>query len=97
MKELIKKLFRIEPEVQYVEVEVIKEVEVPVEVIKEIPIAKVGEMLDVFQDKLSNRSTVLQLCSEGVTEYQRGRIQGQIDMLSKIMLELAGSDDAKKG
>lgn len=97
MKELIKKLFRIEPEVQYVEVEVIKEVEVPVEVIKEIPIAKVGEMLDVFQDKLSNRSTVLQLCGEGVTEYQRGRIQGQIDMLSKIMLELAGSDDAKKG
>lgn len=90
MKELIRKLFGIEPEI------IEKEIFVPKEVIvtKEIPIAAVGEMLDKLSEQLSNRDTVLQLCRREANDYERGRIQGQIDMLSKIYMELSNAEES---
>lgn len=48
------------------------------------------EMLEKYQDKFASRELVLQLCSEGASDYDRGRIQGQIEMLTKLMMELSG-------
>lgn len=86
MKKLLVKLLKLEPET------IVKYVPKEIEVIKEMPQTKVIEMLDGFQEKLSNRSTVNQLCMEHVTDYERGRIQGQIDMLTKIMIEMANEE-----
>ncbi len=47
------------------------------------------KLLEKYQEKLSGRGTVLELCREDATDYARGRIQGQIDMLTKLMMELA--------
>ena len=80
---MIKRLFRrwlnVEPEV--IEVKV--------------TMPKVIEILDTFQEKLSNRATVLSLASENATDFERGRIKGQIEMLSKVTMEIAGSENEK--
>lgn len=54
---------------------------------------KIIKILDSIQEKFSSRTLVLQLCSEDVTDYERGKIQGQIDMLTEINLKLAEGDN----
>jgi hypothetical protein len=54
---------------------------------------EIVEILESEGDKLSCRNTVLQLCANGVTDYDRGRIQGQIEMLTKIMQRLASNEE----
>lgn len=76
MKKFLAKLLGIKPEVKTVGV----------------PIAKVIEILESNQEKLSNRNIVLELCSEDADDYKRGKIQGQIDMLSVIMMELSNAE-----
>lgn len=46
-------------------------------------------MLEEAQDKLTGREMVLQLTAQDVTDYERGRIQGKIEMLTYLMRELA--------
>lgn len=53
------------------------------------------ELIDILEqegEKLSNRAIVLQLCAENVSDYQRGRIQGQIEMLTQVMRRLVEKD-----
>jgi hypothetical protein len=54
---------------------------------------EVIRLLEEEQDKLSSRATVLELCKQDASEYQRGRIMGQIEMLTHIMRKLAESYD----
>lgn len=86
MKDFLRKWLDIEPEI------IEREVFVEKEVIKEMPTAKVGEILDGLQEQLSGRSVVLTLAAPNATDYERGRIKGQIEMLSKVMLGLAYKD-----
>lgn len=90
MKEFLRKLLKVEPEI------IEKEVFVPKEVRVEVLPAKLEEILDGLQETLSSRATVLQLCREDATEWHRGKIQGQIEMLSKVMIEFAGRDDGEE-
>lgn len=46
------------------------------------------DLLDAESELLSNRATVLQLAQEDVSDYHRGRIMGQIEMLTKIYMRL---------
>jgi len=57
---------------------------------------RVIKILESYQKKYENRAMVLQLCGEDVSERQRGIIQGEINMLSKLMMDLAGSEDGKE-
>lgn len=50
------------------------------------------EMIEEEGELLSNRNCVLQLCHKDTSEYDRGRIQGQIEMLTKIMTRLVSKD-----
>lgn len=51
------------------------------------------ELLEKTQDKLNGREMVLQLCSEDISDYERGKVQGKIEMLTYLMIELSGKDD----
>lgn len=51
------------------------------------------ELLEKTQDKMHGRDMVLQLCAEDVTDYDRGKVQGKIEMLTYLMMELTGRDD----
>lgn len=51
------------------------------------------KMLDDASERLNGRNVVLQLASEHTSDYERGRIMGQIDMITKLMMELAGDED----
>lgn len=56
---------------------------------------RIKDILDDLQERLSGRQLVLQLASRDVTEYDRGKIMGQIEMLSIVMRELAQADPKK--
>jgi len=51
------------------------------------------ELLEKTGDKFSGRDMVLQLASENISDYERGKIQGKIEMLSYLMRELVGDED----
>ena len=51
------------------------------------------ELLEKTGDKFSNRDMVLQLATQDITDYERGKIMGKIEMLTYLMGELAGGDD----
>jgi len=51
------------------------------------------KLLEDTQDKVSGRDMVLQLCSDCITDYERGMVKGKIDMLSYLMRELVGDED----
>lgn len=54
---------------------------------------------DVFnnlEDKLHGRELVLQLVSKDATDYERGRMLGQIEMLTKLKRELLPEDKVSK-
>ena len=46
------------------------------------------KILDEMQESLANRNIVLELCREDVTDYDRGKVQGKIEMLSFLMNKL---------
>ena len=48
-------------------------------------------LLESTGQKFANRDMVLQLCQPEVSEYERGKIQGKIEMLSFLLNELTGS------
>ncbi len=56
----------------------------------------VTKVLDELGEKLNGRGIVLQLCKEDATEYERGRIKGQIEMLSSINRALAKGEGNKE-
>jgi hypothetical protein len=51
------------------------------------------KLLEDTQDKLSGRDIVLQLSAPEVTDYERGKVQGKIEMLTYLMRELVGDED----
>ena len=51
------------------------------------------KLLEDTGDKFSSRDIVLQLCSSEITDYERGKIQGKIEMLSYLMRELVEDED----
>lgn len=51
------------------------------------------ELLEKTGEKFSSRDMVLQLSAEHVTDYERGKVQGKIEMLSYLMRELVGDKD----
>ncbi len=53
-------------------------------------------ILEKAGEKLSNRNMVLQLCNRNVSDYDRGVIQGKIEMLSHIMSDLASKDEDER-
>lgn len=55
---------------------------------------KIIKILEDAQDKLSSRECVISLCAKDVSDYERGIIQGRIDMLGYIMQELSSTDEA---
>jgi len=46
------------------------------------------KLLEDTQDKFMGREMVLQLTAEGISDYERGKVQGKIEMLSYLMREL---------
>ena len=54
---------------------------------------EIKEVLDRLEEMLFSKGMVVQLCDSEVTDYERGRIYGQIEMLNKIKLNLENNDD----
>jgi len=44
-------------------------------------------------DKYHSGDIVIQLCGKDITEYERGKIQGKIELLREIDLEIRGKDE----
>lgn len=51
------------------------------------------EVIDKLEELLFSKSMVLQLADSDVTDYERGRIYGQIEMLNKIKIQLETNDE----
>ncbi len=52
-------------------------------------------ILEKYQDIFSSRSIVNQLSSVDVTDYERGVVAGKIQLLSKLMMDIAHNDKTK--
>ncbi len=48
------------------------------------------KLLEDTGEKFANRGIVLQLSDENVSDYDRGRVRGKIEMLSFLLNELTG-------
>lgn len=55
------------------------------------------ELLEKTGETFSNRAMVLQLCKEDISDYERGKIQGKIEMLTHLMRELVGDETDEAG
>jgi hypothetical protein len=53
----------------------------------------IEDVLVKAKDVLYTESMVKELCGNDVSDYQRGVVQGRIDMLSWIETRLDGDDD----
>ena len=54
---------------------------------------KLIEILDTLQEDYASRNMVLKLCSKDITEYGRGRVDGEMRMLTKINLALLAGNE----
>lgn len=50
------------------------------------------KILDELQEQYSSRSMVLKLSDPLITDHERGKVAGNIEMLTKINLRLAEGD-----
>lgn len=57
---------------------------------------EVIQELDALSEKLNGRNIVLQLTKKDATDWDRGRIQGQIEMLSKVFEALSNRETDKE-
>ena len=58
---------------------------------------KIEKILDELEETLSGKSVVMELVGKyEVSDYDRGRIYGQIQMLIRIRRELEDNDNNKK-
>ena len=53
------------------------------------------DILEETQEKFSSREMVNSLSQVNVSDYERGKVAGKIEMLSYLMMELANRDNSK--
>jgi hypothetical protein len=54
------------------------------------------KMLEDAGDKFATKAMVVQLAGQDVTDYERGKTMGKIEMITYLMGQLVGEEDEAK-
>lgn len=54
---------------------------------------EIKDVIEKIEEILFSKGMVIQLSNSDVTDYERGRIYGQIEMLNKIKMQLETNDE----